>query len=569
MIDRFYRPQIVAAVLCALVAAACDDDDPTGNDELGTPSNVTATVQGPTSIALSWNTVSGASGYVVERAEGESGGSFTEIATPTSTSHTDDDLTPNTTYRYRVAASASGGRLSNFSSEASAITEEEQELGAATISDDITSDRTLFADTVYTLDGFVKVANGATLTIEAGTTILGSFERLGSSLFVLRGAQIRAMGTAENPIVFTSERPEGERQPGDWGGLILLGNGVLNRDGDVVLEGTENFGAADGGPIVYSGGTDNADSSGELHYVRVEFAGFATAENAELNSFTFAAVGSGTQMDHLQSLAGLDDSFEWFGGAADAKYLVSYESGDDHFDISEGFQGRLQYLIAYQSKVLQPRPSAGAVSGDPQGIENDGCAGDGCTAGELSEPFNLPFVANFTLVGTGPGVVDGTSGGNGMVLRRGTGGFYVNGVATRWPVSAISLRNSEGSEATEDRVDANDLILRNVLSVDNGTLFEAGEGRFTVDAEANAIESGDGEAAGLFVALPADPSASGDFDWNAAEGSAAATGGLSAFDGVIADKAGTFVLPTEFRGAAPLTGDDVNWWVGWTNYADN
>src|SRR5690606_15494612 len=147
------------------------------------------------------------------------------------------------------------------------------------------------------------------------------------------------------------------------------------------------------------------------------------------------------RIDHLQALAGLDDHFEWFGGTVDARYLVSYESGDDHFDMSEGFSGRLQHLIAYQSRVLEPRPGAGSVSSDPQGIENDGCGGGAsCPAGEDSQPFTIPMVANFTLVGTGPGVLS-NSGGVGMLLRRGTGGVYVNGVIARWPTAAISLRD--------------------------------------------------------------------------------------------------------------------------------
>jgi hypothetical protein len=106
----------------------------------------------------------------------------------------------------------------------------------AVINADITSDRTLYADTVYTLSGFVHVANGATLTIEPGTVIQGDFDVLGSSLFVLRGATIDANGTAADPIVFTSSRPVGQRQAGDWGGLIIIGNGVINRTGDVQLE---------------------------------------------------------------------------------------------------------------------------------------------------------------------------------------------------------------------------------------------------------------------------------------------------------------------------------------------
>jgi len=564
MIERFRSQALIAAAFSSIALAACDGDDGTEPTELAAPT-VTATAQSPTSIAVSWNAVTSATGYVVERAEGATGGTFAQVATPSGTSHTDTGLTPSTTYRYRVAATAGADR-SAFSTEASAATQAEVEQCpcAATISADITANRTLTADTVYTLQGFIRVANGATLTIEAGTRIVGDFETLGSSLFVLRGARIRALGTAQSPIVFTSERPVGQRQPGDWGGLILIGNGIINRTHPVVLEGTENFPE----PLTYSAGTDNTDNSGELHYVRVEFAGFATATNAELNSFTFAGVGSGTQLDHLESLSGLDDSFEWFGGAVDAKYLVSYESGDDHFDMSEGYQGRLQYLIAYQSRVLQPRSGAGNVSNDPQGIENDGCEGASCPNGRASTPLNIPMVANFTLIGTGPGVLPGTTaGGVGMLLRRGTGGYYVNGVVARWPTAAIGLRDQAD---TEPRVTAGDLVVRNILEAANGTTFEGGTGRFTVDAATNAIVADAGQAAALFTALPATPTQASDFDWTPAGASAAASGGLQFFAGNLETKAGSFIAGTAFRGAAPPAGAaDANWWSGWTSYAAN
>lgn len=431
---------------------------------------------------------------------------------------------------------------------------------AAIISSDVTSDRTLYADTVYTLQGFIHVANGATLTIQPGTKIVGDYNVPGSSLFVLRGAQIRALGTAEKPIVFTSSRAEGQRMPGDWGGLILVGNGVLNRASPTILEGS-GTGAANP-EVNYAGGTNNDDNSGVLQYVRVEFAGFATAPDAELNSFTFAAVGRGTTLDHLQTMAGLDDSFEFFGGAVDARYLVSYESGDDHFDMSEGYQGRLQYLVAFQGQRLDPRPAAGSYSSDPQGIENDGCSGQSCMDGMTSTPYTIPVVANYTLVGTGPGLVDGTKGGIGMVLRRGTGGHYVNGLVTRWPAGAISIRDA----ATEERIAAGDLTVRNQFLADNGATFEQG----SLDLAANSIEvaSTGTTAASLFTRLPTTTSTSttaADFDWTPAAGSAAAAGGLTSFTGQLATLAGTRVQGTSFRGAAGASGD--KWWSGWTVYA--
>src|SRR5690606_35061751 len=116
-------------------------------------------------------------------------------------------------------------------------------------------------------------------------------------------AKLMAEGTAAEPIVFTSSRPIGERRPGDWGGIVILGNGVINRSAPVILEGTENFPM----PINYAGGSDNADNSGTLRYVRIEFAGHEVATNAELNSLTLAAVGSGTTIENVQVLAGLDD----------------------------------------------------------------------------------------------------------------------------------------------------------------------------------------------------------------------------------------------------------------------
>src|SRR5690606_14562462 len=159
---------------------------------------------------------------------------------------------------------------------------------------------------------------------------------------------------------------------------------------DVVIEGTGT--GADNPALPYSGGTDDADDSGSLRYVRVEFAGYATAPDAELNSFTLAAIGSGTTLENLQAMAGLDDHLEFFGGTVDGRNLVSYEAGDDHFDMSEGYSGRLQNIIAYQSRRMIPRSVAGSPSSDPQGIENDGCAGSGCTDGQLSTPYTMPLV---------------------------------------------------------------------------------------------------------------------------------------------------------------------------------
>jgi hypothetical protein len=558
---RFPRTMLTLATVAAVAAACSDDDGPTGPAALGVPSTVQVEATSPSTVTVTYAPVAGATGYVVQRAPG-TGGSFVTVGTPAGASFDDTGLTPDTPYRYRVAAS-DGTRQGDFSSEAAVVTPEEGPR-VATIAADITSDRTLYADTLYTLRGFIKVANGATLTIEAGTIIQGDFNTLGSSLFVLRGARIEANGTAENPIVFTSSRPVGQRQAGDWGGLIIVGNGIINRGQPVILEGT---GTGASNPAVdYSGGTDNTDDSGVLRYVRVEFAGYATAPDAELNTFTFAAVGSGTTLEYLQSLSGLDDSFEWFGGAVDGKYLISYESGDDHFDMSEGYVGRIQHVIAFQSRQIIPRPAAGNVSNDPQGIENDGCAGANCLDGQNSLPLTAPMVANFTLVGPPTGVFAATSGGVGMMLRRGTGGIYVNGVVARWERAAMSLRD----QTTLDRVGTGDLRLGNIYLAGNGATFQPQTGstvQGTVDLAANAIVEGGEAPSAIFRLLPQAPTLPSQLDWQPADGSPIATGGMNAFSGAIATKAGGFVTPTAYRGAADPNGP--KWWEGWTNLAVN
>jgi hypothetical protein len=399
---------------------------------------------------------------------------------------------------------------------------------------------------------------------------------LGSSLFILRGARIQAVGTATAPIVFTSSRPVGQRQPGDWGGLIIVGNATLNRTGVTIqLEGTGTAVGSNSGEnysVSYSGGNTDTDNSGELRYVRVEFAGYGPSVNTELNSFTFAAVGSGTKLSYLQSLAGLDDSFEWFGGTVDATHLVSYESGDDHVDMSEGYRGRVQYVIGMQTTQLPPRTGAGSASSDPQGIENDGCEGAGCVNGRNSVPLTTPVVANFTLVGTNDVATSGSSGGIGVMIRRGVGGWYVNGIVTRWPRAAISLRDAEtflraGNAAVPDLA-VSDLALRNVLVAESPTVFQAGGSQNAFDLAANSIVQDASLTTALFTAFPAtvtNATTAAAFDWTPPAGSAAASGGMNAFTGKLATAAGSIVAGTAYRGAAQPGG--TKWWLGWTTYA--
>ncbi len=493
------------------------------------------------------------------------------------------------TIRYNATVTGSPVTVTSSATSTAAVTYAVAATPVAILSGSIAANRTLTADTNYVLRGFVYVNSGATLTVNAGTKIVGDTTALGSALFILRGARLNAIGTEAQPIVFTSQRSAGNRAPGDWGGLVIVGNARNNRSGNIIVEGSDGsvIGANPAG-VVYTGGTNDADNSGTLRYVRVEFAGYATLPDAELNSFTLAAVGSGTTLEYLQSMAGLDDAFEWFGGTVDGRYLVSYESGDDHFDSSEGYSGRNQFMIAFQSTFLTPRAGAGAVSADPQGFEVDGCNGGGCTApaganaqssGRDNGLYTMNVFANFTVIGVGELVTVPANGGVGMVLRRGTGGYYINGVVARWARAALSLRDS----TSNNRFQVDSLLIRNLYIAESGSLssgnpFDATGGanfgqQAALDARNSAVTvaAASVTAASLFNSLPTVSltTTASQFDWSPNASSPIATGGLNTFanDPKIAARAGTFIVPTAYRGAAAPGG--VKWWANWTNYARN
>ncbi|GHB53264.1 T9SS C-terminal target domain-containing protein [Persicitalea jodogahamensis] len=253
----------------------------------------------------------------------------------------------------------------------------------STINGSITSNTTWTADKQYILSGFVYVEDGATLTIEPGTIIKGEKATKGS-LIVKRGGKINATGTVSNPIVFTSNQPAGQRAAGDWGGLVLLGKAPVNKT-PAVIEG-EN--------ITEFGGTDAADNSGTLKYVRIEFAGIAFETDREINGLTFGGVGSGTTVDYVQVSYSGDDSFEWFGGTVNAKHLISYRGLDDDFDTDNGYSGKVQYGLVIRD------PAVADQAGDSNAFESDNDSG-----GSEALPKTAAGFANITAT-IAPGTLD-------------------------------------------------------------------------------------------------------------------------------------------------------------------
>lgn len=248
-----------------------------------------------------------------------------------------------------------------------------------TVSGQISQNTLWEAKDTIILDGFVYVKSGATLTIEPGTLIKGLSDSK-ACLIVERGAKIIANGTAQKPIVFTSDRPAGERKPGDWAGIIICGKAPINQvGGEAELEG---------GTGALYGGTDPNDNSGVLRYVRIEFAGYEVSNGNEINGLTMGGVGSGTTIEYVQVSFGRDDSFEWFGGSVNAKYLVSYRGGDDDFDTDNGFSGKIQFGFILRG------PEEADKSDASNGFESDNDA-----SGSSNSPLTSAKFSNITILG--------------------------------------------------------------------------------------------------------------------------------------------------------------------------
>ena len=254
----------------------------------------------------------------------------------------------------------------------------------------ISANRTLSAKYTYKLRGLVYVTNGAILTIEPGTKIVGENGKNGG-LIITRSCKIIADGTVDKPIIFTSEAATPQR--GDWSGVVILGNAPTNSS----FNGIQGIGEIDGGVNNSDGlglyGTPSsqaqnpADNSGIIRYVRIEYAGYAFLPDKEINGLTFGGVGNKTIVDYVQVSYANDDSFEWFGGTVNCTHLISFRTLDDDFDTDNGFVGKVQFGISL-------RDSSVADISKSEAFESDNDA-----AGSSLLPQTAAVFSNMTVMG--------------------------------------------------------------------------------------------------------------------------------------------------------------------------
>jgi hypothetical protein len=333
------------------------------------------------------------------------------------------------------------------------------------VNGNITTSQTWTSENEYVLGQVIYVTNGATLTIEPGTVIRGEPESSEGAndpgtLVITRGSKIRALGTENEPIVFTNMADDNvgpyfgtppydnaanaQAITGTWGGVILLGRTYVakdtaagpNPDREVQIEGL----VAAGGLGLYGGCSlfpelfPNCfdDESGAMRYVSIRYGGFNLSEANEINGLTLGAVGAETILDYIEVFQNKDDGVEWFGGTGSVKHLIVANVGDDSLDYDEGWRGKGQFIF-----VMQGTP--GTDKSDKGGEHDGGGSPDS------SQPFAIPAVYNATYVGLGQKDFTGSSGNTALKFRDNAGGRYYNSLFADWGGAAVLM---EGGSST-------------------------------------------------------------------------------------------------------------------------
>lgn len=430
------------------------------------------------------------------------------------------------------------------------------------VSGEISANTTWSASKIYLLKGFVFVSNGATLTIEPGTIIKGDKATKGT-LIVTRGSKINATGTVDKPIVFTSALSAGARSQGDWGGIILLGKAPVNQGADVKIEGglVQPTGKDEKAYIFY-GGTDVADNSGTMKYIRIEYAGIAYSVDNEINGLTMGGVGNGTTLDYIQVYRSGDDAFEWFGGTVNAKHLLAIGTWDDDFDTDFGYSGNVQFALAQRVSTVADQSQSNGFESDNNGTGTD------------QTPKTSAVFSNVTILGPirAAGGAFNANYYHGAQIRRNSSISILNSVISGFPIGlyiddtkVVTAGSTSANFTAGNMVIANNLIYGTKTTeviVSNAAVSAATEAKlrldniFTQGSFANSLYAGPYLYTSDFGSATATPLPTlGTANFTLSTGSLAASG--AAFTN--AKVSGSFFTQVAYKGAF---GTD-NWAAGW------
>ncbi len=420
------------------------------------------------------------------------------------------------------------------------------------------------------LKGKVYVANGATLTVEAGATVKGSFAGSDVALLVItRSAKINARGTATEPIVFTSASQN--PQSGDWGGIVLCGKANINtsfngKQGLFQVEGEVDNAQGDGlagyGDLTPATPVDN-DNSGVLSYVRIEYAGYAFQPDKEVNSLTMAAVGHGTTVDHIQVAYAKDDAFEWFGGTVNCKYLIAWKTQDDDFDTDNGYSGKVQFGLVIRDSVI-------ADISRSEAFESDNNA-----AGSTVTPRTSAIFSNITAIG--PKATSNNIGNNlfrgAAHIRRNTGISIFNSIIIGWGLG-FEIDATTGTSTALNIEDSTIRLRNNTLAGNTVNFRFSGTAGNTITNDAtfnawitNSYYNNDvlANASDAKLIQPFNYAAPDPTPFAGSNGNQKILSGGGFTDSKFAGD--TFFDKTvTFRGGVAPAGIEASWWKGWTSF---
>jgi len=328
------------------------------------------------------------------------------------------------------------------------------------------------SDTEYLLDGYVYLEEGGVLNIEPGTVIRGmssgSNGDATSALIIARGAQINAVGTAADPIIFTGEFDDLSLtidftaiDNKTWGGLIILGRAPVGEDGgEESIEGI----TSENEPRVVYGGNDPTDNSGILRYVSLRHGGNEIAADNEINGLTLGGVGNGTEIDFIEVFANSDDGIEIFGGTVNITHAVVAFQGDDAFDVDESWDGFIQFAFSIQQDISDE-------------IGDNAVEYDGSERADLG-PKTVGRIYNGTFIGSG-------TGGNSNGIR-----IKADGAVQVWNSVWTDIQGGvfriQGTSI--DRLNAGETVFANNIAFDFGTFEIDPDNAFDLSGEVEQID---------------------------------------------------------------------------------
>ena len=376
---------LLAMLFLAIVTTGCKKEE---EKPVGDPPSITLSAESVN--ALTGTSVS--TNLTINAPEGLKQLVILKNGVPFKTENYNGETTATYNFTYNITETSPGSvvnftfqaidKLDRFSTlKTFAITVVEEVKEIVEVSGNITGNVTWTSNKIYRLNGFVRVQDGAVLTIQPGTLVIGNRASKGT-LIIQMGGRIIADGTPDKPIVMTSERAPGQRNPGDWGGLVICGRARNN-----VTESTGQPTELEGGYGGLHGGQNDEDNSGIIRYVRIEFAGVPINPNEEVNSLTLGSVGSATVIENVMCSYGLDDGFEFFGGTVNGKNLIVYRGLDDDFDVDLGWRGNVQFALGIREQNLADQSGSNGFE-----VDNNG-------AGSPAQPFTSGVFANVTIIG--------------------------------------------------------------------------------------------------------------------------------------------------------------------------